>query len=141
MQAFETRIRQHFKRKTGRRSALRCAVEKYGQDAFITEVLVYADSIEYLQELEKKAIVAFNSAVPNGYNLTGGGEEGFWNVDREIHRKAMKEAMNRPKVKAKCSASAKLRERTAEYKNRISEGNKRAWARIKAGKDGLHGEG
>lgn len=54
--------------------ALQKAIQKYGADNMSVKVLVLADSYEYLKELEVKAIVAFNTKVPNGYNMTDGGD-------------------------------------------------------------------
>jgi group I intron endonuclease len=133
--SFDERWKQHQKpAKPGRRSAIKDAISKHGAASMRCEVLVIADDAEYLAELERKAIVAFGTLAPNGYNLTGGGESASWHVDRELHKASMKEAMNRPEVKAKCIESAKKRVRTAEYKARISEGNRRAWEKKRANK-------
>jgi len=58
------------------------ALAKYGPEAFQLEVIevIAANTPEYLQELlnrsERKFIANFNTKVPNGYNLTDGGEGG-----------------------------------------------------------------
>ncbi len=49
------------------------AIRKYGPESLKVETLVVAEW-SYLQELEKKAIVAFVTKAPNGYNLTDGGD-------------------------------------------------------------------
>lgn len=58
----------------GRSQALQQAIRKYGADKFILRTLVIADDWPYLCNLEERAIVAFNTRAPHGYNLTKGGE-------------------------------------------------------------------
>ena len=58
----------------GRDHALQQAIKKYGADNFKVETLVIADNWQYLCDLECKAIAAFNTRSPYGYNLTRGGE-------------------------------------------------------------------
>ena len=64
------------KRKTpgmeNRRQLLKLAMCTSGVDNFSTEVLCIG-SRAYCHELEMKAIVAFNTLEPNGYNVTKGG--------------------------------------------------------------------
>ncbi len=54
-------------------SLLHHALNKYPGQAQL-EVLVIADDWDYLCELEQRAIQAFGTRKPNGYNLTEGGE-------------------------------------------------------------------
>ncbi|AUR93441.1 GIY-YIG nuclease superfamily protein [Vibrio phage 1.187.O._10N.286.49.F1] len=56
-------------------SALKDAIEKYGHEVFNFKILC-AGSDEYIDELEIKAIEEYKTLVPNGYNLTLGGEGG-----------------------------------------------------------------
>lgn len=48
------------------------ALQKYGRETFKTEILV-AGAEEYIYELERRAIEAFDTRAPNGYNLAEGG--------------------------------------------------------------------
>jgi group I intron endonuclease len=57
----------------GDNSAIYCAIRKYKWESFSSEVLVIG-SFEYVKDLEVKAIEAFNTMYPNGYNLTKGGD-------------------------------------------------------------------
>lgn len=57
--------------KTGGKAAVSEAIRKY--ETFECKTLVIAE-IEYLRELEIKAIAAFNTLSPNGYNLSLGGD-------------------------------------------------------------------
>lgn len=54
-------------------SLLHHALNKYPKQARL-EVLVVADDWDFLCELERKAIQAFGTLKPRGYNLTEGGE-------------------------------------------------------------------
>ena len=72
--AKKTRIRQHL---SGHGSKLiKKAIEKYGIDAFHSEIISDGIAPELLCEIEKHEIKRYNSIVPNGYNLTSGGEKG-----------------------------------------------------------------
>jgi len=53
--------------------ALRDAMDKYGRDNFKFTLLCSGED-DYIDELEVKAIQRYNTQVPNGYNLTLGGE-------------------------------------------------------------------
>jgi group I intron endonuclease len=53
--------------------ALYAAIRKYKWESFSSEVLVIG-SFEYVKEMEVKAIAAFNTYHPHGYNLTRGGD-------------------------------------------------------------------
>lgn len=68
------------------------AIRKYGAENFLREVLEVCDTQEQLNEREKFWIAYFNSKVPNGYNLTDGGE-------------GMAGRHHTPESKAKMSAS------------------------------------
>ena len=70
--AKKTRIRQHL---SGKGSKLvKDAIKKHGIDAFFTDIVSDGIPVELLPELEKHTIQRFNAKVPNGYNLTSGGE-------------------------------------------------------------------
>lgn len=57
------------------------AIEKYGKENFIWEVIDKADSKESVNELEKFYIQKYNTFKPNGYNMTKGGDGGsMWNA-------------------------------------------------------------
>lgn len=51
----------------------RIALNKYGEDNFTYELLDYAESYEELNEKEEYWVEHYNTLVPNGYNLRGGG--------------------------------------------------------------------
>lgn len=51
------------------------ALRKYGVKNFKIEVLVIGDE-DYIYKLEEKAIERFDTMIPQGYNLKGGGQRG-----------------------------------------------------------------
>ena len=55
-------------------SALHAAIRKYGEGAFIWEVLDRVMFSDLLFDLERYYIAKYNCRVPNGYNITDGGE-------------------------------------------------------------------
>jgi hypothetical protein len=64
------------------------AMQKYGYKNFTAKELVRANDWGYLCDLERKAIVAFGTANPNGYNTGGGGEGAMLlYADEEIRKK------------------------------------------------------
>ena len=65
---------------------LHAALEKYGVDNFIIELICEPPTIELMNEFEAEYIIRYNTLVPNGYNLTEGGR-----VPR--HNEATKEKM------------------------------------------------
>lgn len=91
--AVKRRVLRHVSQaKEGRRSAVSQAIRKYG--TFETVVLAVAGDWSYLCDLEQRAIAAFGTLAPNGYNLTLGGE-GVLGVKqtkerREAHSAAMR---------------------------------------------------
>ena len=73
-QSITTRLREHA-RNTYNKSIIAKALRKYGMDCFIVQMLdTNITTKEQLNVLEKLYIQAYNTVVPNGYNLTLGGE-------------------------------------------------------------------
>lgn len=106
----EARFAQHAKAariaKTG--CAVHLAIEKYGSESVKVETLVVADA-EYRKQLEPKAIEAFNTRAPHGYNLTIGGDGvcGFDDITRAKMGAANKGRKMSAETKAKLSAARK----------------------------------
>lgn len=50
------------------------AIRKFGEGSICIDTLVIADDCEYLKQLERLAIKVFHSKMPQGYNMTDGGE-------------------------------------------------------------------
>lgn len=73
----KNRWKQHLKDTTRRiNKPLYNAIDKYGPENFKVETLVIANDWNYLCLLEQRAIKQYNTKIPNGYNLTDGGDGG-----------------------------------------------------------------
>ena len=72
----KNRIRHHFGGHSKACKALHRAIKKYGKDIFSVEILYEGIIPELLSDFEIQAIKEYNTVVPNGYNLTWGGEGG-----------------------------------------------------------------
>ncbi len=57
---------------TPTKSIIKNAIKKYGRDKFHLQVLLTSTQ-EYCYEMERKAIEAYNTLKPNGYNICTGG--------------------------------------------------------------------
>jgi len=57
---------------TPTKSIIKNAIKKYGRDKFTLQVLLTSTQ-EYCYEMERKAIAAYNTLKPNGYNICTGG--------------------------------------------------------------------
>ena len=79
-------FKQHDKRYLGSGKLLKRAIEKYGIENFVQEILEYTDSEEKNREQEIYWIQKLKSQVPNGYNISPGGLGGFTNYDEESHK-------------------------------------------------------
>ena len=83
------------------------AIDKYGLDNFRFEILGQGDT-KTIAWCEEQAILIFQSMVPNGYNLSTGGEIGFCG------------ARVSPETAAKRAASNRGKKRSSECCQRIS---------------------
>lgn len=89
--------------------ALRDAIGKYGVESFVFEILLFCfDEDRFKYEIEY--IAKYNTMVPNGYNLTKGGEGGGF-----YGKKHTKETVE------KIKASLKETCLTEEYKQKMRE--------------------
>jgi hypothetical protein len=82
----DKRIYNHFKKSTNAKEkafnqAFKLALRKYGRDAFTWEELFVCETKEDACAKEIEFIKEYNSVVPNGYNMTLGGEGGIPNED------------------------------------------------------------
>jgi hypothetical protein len=74
--------------------ALYDAIRKYGNENFKVETLVIAE-FDYLKDLEQKAIIAFKTKAPHGYNLTDGGDGAIGASPTEEARQKMSVAQRK----------------------------------------------
>ena len=99
------------------------AVKKYGRDAFTYEVLEENVFDEFLPDLEVAYIANFNTVVPNGYNLTHGGD-GAGPPSKETRRKISKSLTGKTlpaEHRRKISEGGKGKKRSAETRRKISK--------------------
>lgn len=68
----ERRFKRHCRLNSKKPTLLNLAVAKYGAENFSMEILCVSTE-EYCYELEAKAIAAYCTQTPNGYNVTSGG--------------------------------------------------------------------
>lgn len=67
------------------------AIRKYGENAFIWEVVKEYNDVTILDEAEKRCIALLNTLSPNGYNLMTGGSNG---THSEETKRKMSEALS-----------------------------------------------
>ena len=124
--AEKTRIPIHL---TGKgNQILKRAIEKYGKDAFTYEILHDGIIPEFLGDLEIEAIAKYNTVVPNGYNLTHGGEGG---IPSEETRKKLSGERNHfygkkhsPETRRKISEAKEGKPLSTETRRKMSEAQK-----------------
>jgi group I intron endonuclease len=112
------RLALHKNQAKNRANAVHMAIKKYGWGSVLVEVLAVAPDWSYLCALEQKAIVAFGTLTPHGYNLTLGGEGTFGIKKTEEQRRLMSEAR---KGKPTGNRANRGRRHTPEARQKISE--------------------
>ena len=118
--AKKTRIRDHLAGRGSR--VIKSAIEKYGEDAFTYEFLHDGIIAEFLDMFEIEAIAEHNTLVPNGYNLTTGGEGGT--PSEETRRKISKAGIGRTAWNKGKPSPYKGVPRSEETRRKISEAHK-----------------
>lgn len=68
---FDNRVKQHCNQNTN--SLIHKAIQKYGKENFVFEILQEGLSVEEAEELEIETIKNENTLAPHGYNLAKGG--------------------------------------------------------------------
>ena len=93
----EARWDKHVEHACGKREAgaIYAAIRKYGAENFSVRTLAIADDWDYLCDLERRAIVAFNCKSPHGYNITNGGEGTAGRDITEEQRKVISKAQKK----------------------------------------------
>ena len=123
-------IHQRWKGKPS--TALQRAIAKYGSGRFDVSVLEKLVRLRSLDAAEKKWIKKLNSKVPNGYNLTDGGDGGSDHpVVREKQRQA---ALKQWKKQSRSDRAAFTRAlwKTPEHRAKVSAAQKAASKRMSA---------
>jgi group I intron endonuclease len=86
--------------KAGGSLLVKRAIDKYGLDNFHFEVLGQGNDTKTIAWCEEQAILIFQSMVPNGYNLSAGGECGAFGVKQSPEVAARRAASNRGKKRS-----------------------------------------
>lgn len=106
------------------------AINKYGYNNFIVELICYAKNKDQLDELEKQYIINFNSIRPSGYNLMQGGGGG--NSLEFMSYEERKEFCN------KVSVGSIGRILSENHKNNIGKSCKNVWDNLSKEKREIH---
>jgi len=122
--------------------ALQDAVKKYGIENFTFEILIICfDEERYKFEIEY--IKKYNSMVPNGYNLTRGGEGGGFYGKKHSQETSVRisqilkqKYIDNPELKTQMSERQKKIMSTVEIRNKIKDGlnNSEKWKLAKENK-------
>lgn len=111
-------------------SVLHAAMNKYGVDNFIFEIIQQIDN-NLLNEKEIFWINYYNTIVPNGYNLTKGGQGtvGFSRPQTQEEKQKRSISLkqyynNHPEVKEKISKHTKQLWENLEYRTKVTQSNK-----------------
>lgn len=137
-QTLEKRVNNHIKEsKTNKNRPFMSAINKYGKDNFIFEIIDSATDLDELNDKEIYWINYYNSVSPNGYNITGGGQGKKMMVTNELSKRISKglknsekwqETKNSEEYKIKMEKSFigwfRGKKFTKEHKEKIWEKNK-----------------
>ena len=117
----DKRIREHLNRTSQGSRLVKCAIEKYGRESFVYEILHDGIIPELLDSYEIEAIKKYNSLAPSGYNLRAGGEGGKLTAEARLKiSKANKGKTIPPSQRKKISKSVKKTVRSAETRHKMS---------------------
>lgn len=118
------------------KSVVSHALRKYGASSVKLRTLVVANDWKYLCDLERRAIAAYGTKIPAGYNVTEGGDGALGYSHTKEHldkiRGVVPKGMAGYKFtdadKEKIAAAGRGKKRSPETKAKIGEANKhREW--------------
>ena len=143
----QERFQEHCRdarRKSRRGQVVHSAIRAYGEHALSVTTLVICDDWGALCEMEKRAIIAYRTKTPNGYNLTDGGEGIVGQLFPQEYRSKLslanvgnknaignKNRLGKPhdaEVIARMSEMRKGRKKTESHKDAISLANVTWWS-------------
>jgi len=85
---YKRRMKQHFNSNKYENSYLHRAIKKYSKKQFKYKIIYECNSWEELCKKEIECIKFLNTKIPNGYNLTDGGEGNLgWTPSKETRKK------------------------------------------------------
>jgi group I intron endonuclease len=123
-------IEERFLQHTKRGFLLTEAIEKYGEQNFSIKLVEEVESAERAYELEIFYIQKYNTKVPNGYNLTDGGDGIFgWEASEEYRQECSDRVKLLHKEKKVGMYGKKHSEETKKKMSASSKGNKNCLGR------------
>jgi group I intron endonuclease len=122
--SLEERFSQHIKRGF----ILTEAIQKYGYQNFSIDLIEEVESAERAYELEQYYIKEYNTKVPNGYNLTDGGDGIFgWEVTEEYRQECSERVKQLHKEKKVGMYGKKHSDDTKRKMSEASKGKSKPW--------------
>ena len=118
--------------------ALRDAVKKYGIENFEFSIIIICFDDERFK-YEKEYIKKYNTVVPNGYNITNGGEGGGFQgkkhteqVKADIRNKSKQKYIDNPELRKQISERNKIMMSNPEVREKIKNGllNSEKWKKV-----------
>lgn len=111
---------------SAKHTPFRCAIQKYGWDAFKHEVLVENLTLDEANELEEQLIKEHNTIVPQGYNLRSGGENQLFTDETKQRLSQQRKGKPRsPEHQAKLNEAARNRVRSPAHTAKLLEAARR----------------
>jgi hypothetical protein len=121
-------IEERFVQHTKRGFLLTEAIQKYGEQNFSIELVEEVESAERAYELEIFYIQKYNTKVPNGYNLTDGGDGIFgWEASEEYRQECSERVKLLHKEKKVGMYGKKHSEETKKKMSASSKGKSKPW--------------
>jgi group I intron endonuclease len=121
-------IEERFFQHTKRGFLLTEAIQKYGEQNFSIELVKEVESAERAYELEIFYIQKYNTKVPNGYNLTDGGDGIFgWEASEEYRQECSERLKLLHKEKKVGMYGKKHSEETKKKMSASSKGRPKSW--------------
>jgi len=118
--------------------ALRDAVKKYGIENFEFSIIIICFDDERFK-YEKEYIKKYNSVVPNGYNITNGGEGGGFQgkthteqMKTDLRNKSKQKYIDNPELRKQISERNKIMMSNPEVREKIKNGllNSEKWKKV-----------
>ena len=124
-------IEERFLQHTKRGFILTEAIKKYGKEQFYVELITECESVENAYELEQYYIKEYNTKVPNGYNLTDGGDGIFgWEPTDEYRQMCSKNTKKLHQDRRTGMYGKKHSEETKKKMSYSAIGNKNCLGRV-----------
>lgn len=121
-------IEERFSQHTKRGFLLTESIQKYGEQNFSIELIEEVESAERAYELEIFYIQEYNTKVPNGYNLTDGGDGIFgWEASEEYRQECSERVKLLHKEKRVGMYGKKHSEETKKKMSASSKGKPKNW--------------